>query len=131
MKKLTVVLGIVGLLVIGSKLYAQAFGSEGHIVSELGGTNVTIIASNSTASAVIGQSITNGSVRWQSVINNTNPVGVAVKFSGTFPTNATPDMVIPGNSHPALYWAEGYNGPISMRATNNTALTLIYNEMYR
>lgn len=132
MKRIIVIISALVCLLVAVRLYAQAFDSEGHIVSSLGGSNVTGIASNTVGSAVVGQSITNGSVRWQIVVSNTNAsLGLAVKLSGTFPPGTTPDYLIAPNSHPAIFLGEGYNGPISIRSTNATALQFIYNEMYR
>lgn len=59
-----------------------------------------------------------------SIYNPSTNFTVGVKLSGNYPTNATPDRIIPRNSSMSLYFEDGYNGPICARAmTNNDAVS--------
>lgn len=117
------------LVVIGFAVVIHAEGLK-HLVWQTPGTNLVAIASSDATSSVIAIGTTTPNhVRVFATISNTNPAttaAIGAKLGALYGTTATFDVLIPPNGSHTFYFGDGYNGPISVRATNTTALNFIY-----
>jgi hypothetical protein len=128
--KIAVVIGaVVGLIAL--KVWANDM-DQVRVNSWIGGTNITVVASNSTSSAVIGPPITNGSFRVAIQVNNLGTIqGVGLKFYSNYGTLTTPDVIVGPLQTKVFYFGEGWNTMISARSTNASTPSITYNEQYR